>query len=759
MTPPSSEDPPGNASTPDPAADPAADAAPKDLDYELVRLIGRGAYGEVWLVRSKSGSYRACKVVYRESFQHDRPYEREYAGICKFEPVSREGESQIKILHVGRRDALGYFYYIMEVADDARTGRTIQPDNYIPKTLHSELESRKRLPAKECIEIGLSLSSALENLHGHGLIHRDIKPANIIFVDGVPKLADIGLVTDLDVTISYVGTEGFIPPEGPTSSRADIYSLGKVLYEISTGNDRLQYPELPANFADIPDWELLLELNAVVANACESDPSRRYASAQALRADLAFLAAGKSVRKRRSIRRNCTVAGQITAMVAAIGLLMTGLVYSLHILIRHERNSAVSALAKTPVPDAARVAQCESAIEKKYRDQFTYGNADVKQQTSAKLYDESLNASDPAMELASLRLAARLALEASDFSRAMEICDQMGERFDMDILPVKAELLSRAVGYAQTTKNQADLAAVCVTAGFQAIAADNYSIAGAIAVLAKSAAQKSGDAALVWQAGFLADETEECGTAYEGVEQAAAILKKNPNDPAANLAMGKFLCFVKNDWDKGLPLLALGSDETLKSVANQDIAGATKDPSEKAALGDAWWKLSGAVLDDGDGDSYQERARYWYMKSIADAEMPEKRSLYERLSERVKSVPTQPAEVHIFSRVSGTEFIDIYSDQAQWRSSQGGAIGNRINQVSLGDFSEGDVQIVKNCGATWLMPGTVDFATARLENDHKEFRGDRVRLVIYEDHVRVMLSRQKAGSWAFGVTVIFGGNP
>jgi len=75
-------------------------------------------------------------------------------------------------------------------------------------------------------------------MHSAGLVHRDIKPSNIIFVNGKPKLADIGLVVSLGDARSFVGTEGYVPPEGPGTIHADIYSLGKVLYEISTGQGR-----------------------------------------------------------------------------------------------------------------------------------------------------------------------------------------------------------------------------------------------------------------------------------------------------------------------------------------------------------------------------------------------------------------------------------------------------------------------------------------------------------------------------------------
>jgi len=91
---------------------------PRVPDHELLRCIGRGSYGEVWLARTTLDTYRAVKVVYRSDFEDARPFEREYTGIRKFEPVSRSHEGLVDILQVGRNDQEGYFYYVMELADD-----------------------------------------------------------------------------------------------------------------------------------------------------------------------------------------------------------------------------------------------------------------------------------------------------------------------------------------------------------------------------------------------------------------------------------------------------------------------------------------------------------------------------------------------------------------------------------------------------------------------------------------------------------------
>jgi len=326
---------------------------PSVPDHELLRRIGGGSYGEVWLARNKLGTLRAIKVVYRKTFEDARPFEREFKGIQKFEPISRSHEGLVDILQVGGTE--DYFYYVMELADDSNAecgvrsaeptltrpsdtlshpmgegrgeGESIPssefrtPHSYAPRTLRHDVKQRGRLPINQCVQIGQSLASALAHLHAQGLVHRDVKPSNIIFVKGVPKLADIGLVADASEARSFVGTEGFIPPEGPGAAQADLYSLGKVLYEISTGRDRRDFPALPD---DLAEDETMLELNAVILKACKTDPKERYQSAEEMQADLALLQEGKSVKRQRTMQRSLAAVVKVTLVAGAIALIAVG---------------------------------------------------------------------------------------------------------------------------------------------------------------------------------------------------------------------------------------------------------------------------------------------------------------------------------------------------------------------------------------------------------------------------------------------------
>ncbi len=321
-------------------------------DHTLLRVIGSGSYGEVWLARNVMGTLRAVKIVRRAAFDSDRPWLREFEGIRRCEPVSRAHDGLIDILHVGRNDAGEFFYYVMELADDAgggsesdrgnggarqHAGAGAAPlsvstfaftDSYSPATLAARLTGNA-LPVPDCLRLAESLAGALAFLHEQGLIHRDVKPSNILYTGGVPKLGDIGLVAEAGSSRSFVGTEGFVPLEGPGTERADIFALGKVLYESLTGLDRGKFPRLPEWWAGDPEFDQRVELNEIVLRACEGDPVRRYHTAREMLADVALVASGRSLKKLRGMERRLKTlrwTGLAAAVVAVLALTVSWMV-------------------------------------------------------------------------------------------------------------------------------------------------------------------------------------------------------------------------------------------------------------------------------------------------------------------------------------------------------------------------------------------------------------------------------------------------
>jgi serine/threonine protein kinase/WD40 repeat protein len=306
-------------------------------DHQIIARIGSGSYGEVWLARSITGALRAVKVVWRFRFSSERLYEREFHGIVQFEPISRSHPGVVNVLHVGRDDAAGCFFYVMELADNAHAQSETRnadwsegappsapsaggiPYSYSPRTLASELK-RTRLPIADAVSLGVQLAGALGHLHRHGLVHRDVKPSNVIFVHGQAKLADIGLVTGIHEERSFVGTEGYIPPEGPGSERADLFGLGRLLYEAATGKNRCDFPGLPDDRWPKGELEGLIELNEVLTRVCAPEAKKRHSNAAELAGDLNLILAGRSVRRAYRLERQLRHATwvSVTALILVV---------------------------------------------------------------------------------------------------------------------------------------------------------------------------------------------------------------------------------------------------------------------------------------------------------------------------------------------------------------------------------------------------------------------------------------------------------
>ena len=202
-------------------------------DCVVRRLIGRGAMGSVYLVNAPDGAEFALKIVDPDVISRDTGYRARFIREAEF-AMSITHKNLIAVHDAGENHETGICYLLMD---------------YMPGGSLSDLLSKRGpLPINEAVSIASHIAFALEAAHRRGVIHRDIKPDNILFAaDGTPKLADLGVAKfEDDATVTMVtragmivGTPAYMAPEQMMDShsidaRADIYSLGVVLYEMLT---------------------------------------------------------------------------------------------------------------------------------------------------------------------------------------------------------------------------------------------------------------------------------------------------------------------------------------------------------------------------------------------------------------------------------------------------------------------------------------------------------------------------------------------
>ena len=200
-------------------------------DCTVDRLLGHGSMGYVFLVKASDGTQYALKVMSPELAKKDSTYKERFLREAEFAMKIRH-RNLIPVHDAGEESERGFCYILMD---------------YMPGGTVKDLVKKKgALPISQAIQIATQVAVAMEVAHVHGIIHRDIKPDNIMFdADGTPKLADLGVARfadDARVTQvgMIVGTPAYMAPEQMLNShhidaRADIYSLGLVLYEMLAG--------------------------------------------------------------------------------------------------------------------------------------------------------------------------------------------------------------------------------------------------------------------------------------------------------------------------------------------------------------------------------------------------------------------------------------------------------------------------------------------------------------------------------------------
>ncbi len=280
--------------------------------YEIVRSLGSGGMGEVWLATEvRLGRKVALKVLPPD-------LTRDPLRVQRFEQEARAASAlnhpNVCTIHALGETADGQHYIAMEYVEG--------------ETLRQRL-STSRLTIRESLDITSQVAAALSAAHGAGIVHRDVKPENVMLrPDGLVKVLDFGLAklvptaSDEQVTQTVlhsnagtiVGTAAYMSPEQvrgeALDGRTDIFSLGVVLYEMISGRQPFAAPSAAVVYAAILNTrpapastlrgDIPRTLEEIIDKALEKDRDLRYQSAAELRRDLARLQRNTDVDARAS---------------------------------------------------------------------------------------------------------------------------------------------------------------------------------------------------------------------------------------------------------------------------------------------------------------------------------------------------------------------------------------------------------------------------------------------------------------------------
>jgi Protein kinase domain len=251
--------------------------APLFAQFEIREIIGRGGMGAVYRARQHSLDRDVAIKLLPAEAAADSAFAERFRNEAR--ALARLQHPNIVAIHESGQTSAGHLFIVME---------------YVAGHDLAALLAKGPLPAARALGIASTVCAALEFAHMHGVIHRDIKPANVLIADdGTVKVADFGVARlprdDGDTRLTYtglaVGTPDYMAPEqrngGTVDSRADLFSLGVMLYEMLTG-------ELPRGAWQPPSRKAGTgaNLDAVVEKAMQPDPAHRPQTAAELRAGI-----------------------------------------------------------------------------------------------------------------------------------------------------------------------------------------------------------------------------------------------------------------------------------------------------------------------------------------------------------------------------------------------------------------------------------------------------------------------------------------
>ena len=291
---------------------------------------------------------------------------------------------------------------------------------------------------------------------------------------------------------------------------------------------------------------------------------------------------------------------------------------------------------KTPIPGEAKQDEVRKLIE----DLFSTDLAAAKKAgTSGELAKKFLKQADESREQVAEQyvlygMARDVAAEAGETMVALQAIDSCARTFPIDVIGMKVDALekvgqSKGGAAARTTLIDAALPLV-----EQAADAQRFDLVKRIGKAGYEAALANKDALRSKQIRARVKELAAAQKQFDAAHAAIDVLKQKPDDPDANLAVGRWYCLIEGDWPQGLPYLQKCGDPALADLANKEIAKPT-DSDGQQKLADGWWAWADTQEDGAIKPPALQRARFWYEKAL-----PQLTGLFKaRVEKRLDSLP------------------------------------------------------------------------------------------------------------------------
>ena len=247
--------------------------------------------------------------------------------------------------------------------------------------------------------------------------------------------------------------------------------------------------------------------------------------------------------------------------------------------------------ARLAVPTSAAQAAVRKVMKEVFAEQLADRSISARRKLTTALLAQADKSNDALVDQFVLLAAAiDSAVDAVDLPAAIRAADKMSEKFEVEGLSVKSEAALHIGPKSVSPDQAAENVIAAIELSDELARVDDYVIA--IRVCSALQPQTAGSAPL---RSLLQQHIRDLGAQRDAAERFARDLAKlsaSPNDPAANLAAGKYVCFVKGDWENGLPMLAKSSDAALKTLAAEELIR-EKSPEATLQTADHWWDTSG----------------------------------------------------------------------------------------------------------------------------------------------------------------------